>query len=393
MEIPIIGDHPSIPYRNKLLYQRYEEYEKEEDEYEYIQQPFLNRPSGFEYTLGDGWLTVPGYKNVEGYYLYSLGFKDNDFIDIKHVPNIDKILTINSLEELLHFELLFKWSSFGEIKIEWPSVAARYGGIEFSYNCFNDKVQPRSTWYNDLQTTRGFIWSRDILSRVVLNKALDGEDLVKYYKEHGGGKDREYNKLFDKPTPRENTIEARLSPFSDLPLYINEKRSKLSESTKGERIMVLTTDGTPVKIENDVVYALFQFDQDTQYATYESYNGDISMLVPKEGYLLKKIDIEKRYYTDIRHADRDKILRIGTYGDLLQLSIGYSNLLYGDKYYIYDKLIIDFETLAHDFGGIEIDIYRSELNFNGNLRNIMDTLRVRPGGIIWNQDLITKFAS
>lgn len=383
MDIPIVGDHPVVPHRNKLLYK------KEVGEYEYIQQSFLNKPSGFEYTLGDGWLTVPGYKNVEGYYLYALTLKDDDFIDIRHAPDVDKILTINTLEDLLHFELLFKCSTFGEIKIDWPSVAGRYGGIEFGYDCFNDKTQPRSTWYNDLDATRGFIWSPDVLSRVVLDKALDGYDLIRFYKEHGGPIDRGHNKKLYKQTPEKNSLELLLiNMWSDLPSYVDKTKSTIRSSTEAERIMVLTKDGAPVKVKNEVV-DLFEFDENQRYATYEFYMGDVSRLKPKEGFRLVRVDT-KYEYTDIRYRHRNSILKIETYGDLLQLYVGYSNLIHGDKYYIYDKVIIDFDLLQQDFGGIEIDIPIYEPKFNQKLGDELVQLRVKSGGVVWYEDLITK---
>lgn len=146
MEIPIVGEYPQLPYRNHLT-KHLIDLNKIGDR-EYDNRSADLKPDGFWYSIESQWLDFWGlqYPELDGFAFYSITLDEDLFIDINQPSDTNKILRINTFEQLLHFEHLYNARPYGMIVISWALVAEKYGGIEFRYNPFN-KSEPRSTWY------------------------------------------------------------------------------------------------------------------------------------------------------------------------------------------------------------------------------------------------------
>lgn len=381
MEIPIVGDYPSLPYRNHLSRERIE---LKDIEYE---QPTFFKPSGFWYALGAGWIELNGYSYPElgSNYLYELTLKDDDFVSLLDEHNIDKILTINSLGDLLHFELLYNRNPYGTVQIDWQEVAEKYGGIEFRYDCFSSgkRNNPKSLWYYALDLTSGCLWSYNILKRMNLNLIVEGTH--REIEDHNDTIVKNKQWRVDPLEEMMRKIMIRLDPESSLASYIDYKKSEISESTVPQRI-ILVKDGQQQKLSLMLLHKV-QIDRNSDFIDYEYYKGDVSLLKPKgENVELRQLIISEDNFTDVDHPNQNKILRLSTLEDIFKLQLAYrvmgANILY-------DSYKVDFNPLLDDFGGIDVNIIGSGTE-NQRLSRRMGRAWGSSGGVIWNSILINK---
>lgn len=383
MDIPIISGYPELPYRNHLS--RVEIFTIEDVEYE--QEEWFIKPSGFWYALGDGWLKFNNiaYPDIESNYLYGLTL-DDIFVSINDPPDINKILVINSLEELLHLELLYNINPYNSIRVYWKHIITLYGGIEFRYDCFSSDEKRKlqhSQWYDTLDATSGCIWSYEILRKANLTLIIKGQPRID--DDDSKNQNNRVRKSKSSSNNNRKAIEWRFDPDSYIPNYLDMEKSKISKSKSIQRIMLLSADDKPLKLKNDINAMLLRLSDDIDCIEYEYYEGDVSLLEPIEGYRIKLLKISKKYFTDIYHPNKDKILKITSRADLIQLNVAYQDYS-GDKI-LYDRKRLNFEVLSMHFGGIDVDMSHDLPNENVFLNIRTAEYLVNPGGIVWNPTL------
>lgn len=357
MEIPVIGDYPELPDRNHLTKHLIDISKVGERQYD-NHTPDL-KPEGFWYSIGSAWLDFWGleYPDLDGYAFYSITLSDNLFININQQSDINKILRINTFEQLLHFEHLYNVRAYGMIVIDWLEVSKRYGGIEFRYNPFN-KPSPRSTWYDTVDLESGCIWRKEILENMNLTLILNNlkephaEQIQESYED-------EYVSTKKKGTPKRVSIV-----FKD---------GKMNES-------------------NELTYKM-KIDDRIEILTYRFLTDDnVSKFKPRDDVLeYKRLKIRKTDFTDINHPDIHKILRITTNAELLQFRITYIDMI--NKKKIYDDQDINFLALFSAFGGLEINIEEpATKNTRLYFRTFEYPLELEDG-LIWDPRLIYKIKS
>lgn len=118
------------------------------------------KPTGIWFAYGDTWfkhlidqLDFNGSPN--NFYIYKL---KPTFCNIYDRPDINKVLSIDTLYELHEFNRIYRYNS---LKINWYLVSKYYGGIYVS--CRKGNSHEESMWFYLLDIDSGCVWNPNAL--------------------------------------------------------------------------------------------------------------------------------------------------------------------------------------------------------------------------------------